>query len=85
MTPQQDGFLYTPTPNFAGVDHFTFRVTDSGNLSITGTATVTITADITDTPVPPATPVPPVTPVTPVTPTQPILFDLRLPALRRAP
>ncbi|MCC6455956.1 MAG: cadherin-like domain-containing protein [Caldilineaceae bacterium] len=38
-------FDYTPTAGFAGVDHFTFRVTDSGSASIVATATVTVTLD----------------------------------------
>jgi hypothetical protein len=43
---QSEGhFDYTPTEGFAGVDHFTFRVTDSGNASIVATATVTVTLD----------------------------------------
>src|SRR5712691_740546 len=34
--------VYTPAPNYNGPDSFTFRATDSTNLSVVGTASVTV-------------------------------------------
>jgi hypothetical protein len=34
--------VYTPAPDFNGADSFTFRATDSTNLSVVGTASVTV-------------------------------------------
>src|SRR5882672_10338588 len=36
--------VYTPAPNFNGPDSFSFRATDSTNLSVVGTASVTVLA-----------------------------------------
>src|SRR6266853_3482843 len=36
--------VYTPAPNYNGLDSFTFRATDSTNLSVVGTASVTVLA-----------------------------------------
>jgi hypothetical protein len=36
--------VYTPAPNFNGADSFTFRATDSTNLSVVGAASVTVLA-----------------------------------------
>jgi hypothetical protein len=36
--------VYTPAPNYNGPDSFTFRATDSTNLSVVGTASVTVLA-----------------------------------------
>src|SRR5882672_6823144 len=36
--------VYTPAPNYSGPDSFTFRATDSTNLSVVGTGSVSVLA-----------------------------------------
>jgi hypothetical protein len=98
---QGQSFAYTPIADFEGVDSFIFRITDSGNASITGTAIVTVTHIAIPPTVIPSTVIPPtVTPPTgtpptavPPTATPPLATPsapdaksyLRLPALRHSP
>ena len=39
-----DEAIYTPNADFSGSDSFTYTITDSGGLSVTGTASVTVNA-----------------------------------------
>ncbi|MBI5775546.1 MAG: tandem-95 repeat protein, partial [Verrucomicrobia bacterium] len=41
--PGDTNYIYLPARNFAGLDSFTFRVTDNGALSATGTVSIVVT------------------------------------------
>ncbi len=43
-------YTYTPADGYAGSDSFTFKVTDSGGLSVTGDAGITVAETFTDVP-----------------------------------
>jgi len=42
VDPATGGFIYTPGPSVIGIDTFTFAVTDSSDVSATGTVTITV-------------------------------------------